>query len=249
MPILTLDIGNSTAKIAIADNGRRTIDVTTVSHSDIVATADKLRRTADINQCIMASVATCGTEICKVLNDNGLSVSTLSADSNLTFQIDYSTPSTLGADRIAAVAGAISEFGRRDMLIIDAGTAVTYELVTADGVYRGGNIAPGLSMRLQALHAFTGKLPLVDTSELERCHLIGQSTREAIAAGVVNGMNFEAEGYFRHLREKLPHLKTIVLTGGDHKYFDLKVKSDIFARPNLVTDGLAALSLLPQKYV
>lgn len=246
MPHLTIDIGNSAAKLAIADNGRRISDVYNIEHEAIITRAKEICHDADIHQCIVASVAANNDALRKSLNNIGLSVAMLTADSNLTFQIDYATPSTLGADRIAAVAGAVSELGRRDMFIIDAGTAVTYELFTADGIYRGGSIAPGMSMRFRALHAFTQKLPLVDASEFR--DIIGQSTHEAIAAGVVAGMNFEAEGYYNRLREKLPHLKTIILTGGDHKYFDLKVKSDIFARPNLVTDGLAALSLLPQKY-
>ena len=73
----------------------------------------------------------------------------------------YETPETLGYDRMAAVVAANEQFPGRDILVIDAGTCITYEFIDSLGQYHGGNISPGLQMRFKALHQFTGRLPLV----------------------------------------------------------------------------------------
>ena len=151
------------------------------------------------------------------------------------FRIAYKTPDTLGPDRLAAVAEACMQQPGRDLLVIDSGTAITYDLVTADGLYVGGNISPGIGMRLKALHHYTGKLPLVD-KEGERVS-IGDTTETAIREGVLQGVDYEIDGYIRAYTLKYPEL-LVFLTGGNAFLLDNRLKNRTFADNLLVVKGL-----------
>ena len=136
----------------------------------------------------------------------------------------YDTPETLGQDRLAAAVGAKTLCPEENLLIIDAGSAVTYDFVSDEGEYMGGNIAPGVKMRLTMLQRMTKKLPLVEVEENELIPLFGTNTRDAIAAGVVRGIAYEVKGYMRTLAEKVPHFRTFV-TGGHAPYILNNVRS------------------------
>lgn len=148
---------------------------------------------------------------------------------------NYKTPETLGKDRLAAVVAANYLFPDTDLLVIDAGTAITYDFINSNGEYLGGSISPGLNMRFKALNHFTGRLPLIDTEPFSQ--LIGLNTNEAILSGVMNGALHEMDGIIGEYQLKYPGIKTI-LTGGDAIYFDKKLKSNIFVSSNLVILGL-----------
>ena len=125
---------------------------------------------------------------------------------------DYASPETLGADRLAAAVGAAYCCKGHDLLIVDAGTCITYDYVSAEGHYLGGNISPGLGMRLRALHEQTARLPLVNADgEIER---IGSNTINAIRAGVLQGVDYEITGYIRTMMRRKPDAR-IFLTGGN----------------------------------
>ena len=149
--------------------------------------------------------------------------------------IEYETINTLGKDRIAVVAGARYLHPGQNLLVIDAGTAITYELVEAAGIYKGGNISPGLTTRFRSLNRFTKQLPLVQ--EQEQVPFIGTSTESAILAGVVNGIAFEMDGYIDALKVKYNDIY-VYLTGGHAFYFENRLKNRIFVAPNLVLLGL-----------
>ena len=153
----------------------------------------------------------------------------------LPLQVNYETPNTLGKDRLAAVVGANYLCPNRNVLVIDAGTAITYEMVEASGIYIGGNISPGMTTRFRALNQFTKKLPLL--VEDENIPQLGVSTKTAIQAGVVNGIVFEMDGYIDMLRAKY-HDLLVFLTGGHSFYFERRLKNSIFADINLVLTGL-----------
>lgn len=159
----------------------------------------------------------------------------LSETTPLPFQNLYRTPQTLGKDRLAAVAGAQALYPRQNCLVADAGTCITYEVLTADGHYVGGNIAPGLRMRLQAMHTFTAKLPLVEPGETE--NRIGYDTQSAMINGVQEGIFFELEGYATYCRQQYGAVQ-VLLTGGDADFLSKKLKSEIFVDQNLVLRGL-----------
>lgn len=184
---------------------------------------------------ILSSVATPAREWMEALETRLKYFLVLDSRVKLPIEVRYQTPETLGNDRIAAAVGANFLQPGKDVLIIDAGTAITYELVDAAGVYLGGNISPGMTTRFRALHQFTEKLPLVD--EQERIPWLGTSTETAIQAGVVNGIVYEMEGYIREVRKKYPDV-FVFLTGGHSFYFERRLKNSIFAAINLVLVGL-----------
>jgi type III pantothenate kinase len=161
----------------------------------------------------------------------------LGSKTQLPFKNLYATPETLGNDRVAAVAGAQSLFPGRDVLVIDAGTSITYDLLTAKGEYRGGGISPGLQMRFDALHTLTSKLPLIKAEREKEIILIGNSTKTAILSGIQNGVLQEVDGIIECYKADFPGIKTLIC-GGDNKYFDKYLKNNIFAAPNLVLQGL-----------
>ena len=153
----------------------------------------------------------------------------------LPVSIEYETVKTLGKDRIAVVAGANYLQPGRDILVIDAGTAITYELLEASGVYKGGNISPGLTTRFRALNRFTKRLPLV--TEQEDIPLIGTNTEAAIRAGVVNGMVYEIDGMIEAMKAKYGEI-FVYLTGGHALYFVNRLKNRTFVDRNLSLIGL-----------
>jgi type III pantothenate kinase len=152
----------------------------------------------------------------------------------------YATPQTLGADRLAGAVAAGHLRPGQPTLVLDAGTALKFDLVT-DNTYHGGSIAPGLRMRLRALHTFTGRLPLLEMPEPETpVQLIGDSTASSLLSGVLNGAAAEVNGLVADYRRRYPGLG-LVLTGGDAAYLRPRLAADlgfIFVVPELVLIGL-----------
>lgn len=150
----------------------------------------------------------------------------------------YHTPETLGMDRLAAVVGAQGLYPNQSCLVIDAGTCITYDLIDAQGRYHGGLIAPGVAMRLQAMHHFTQKLPLLDwQSTFGLPHLAGKSTAEAMQGGAVRGVVREMEGLIGDFAVQYPDLR-VLICGGDTFFFESMIKHPIFAIQKLVLFGL-----------
>lgn len=147
----------------------------------------------------------------------------------------YKSPETLGPDRLALATGGYSLFPGQNVLVIDAGSCITYDLVSQEGEYCGGAISPGIDMRFKALNHFTGKLPLIAKNKID--FTTGLSTKDSILSGVVNGVIFEAEGYINHYTKESENLK-VILSGGDSIFLADKLKYCTFAEPNLLLYGL-----------
>ncbi|WP_375444993.1 type III pantothenate kinase [uncultured Fibrella sp.] len=156
----------------------------------------------------------------------------------------YGTPHTLGADRLAAAVGASALFPAQNCLILDLGTCITADFVSADNTFRGGLISPGLRMRLQAMHTFTARLPLIDNVPDEDAWppLTARSTKEAMLSGALNGMALELAGIIDEYTNLHPNLRVIVC-GGDSSLFINRLKPGIFAVPELVLQGLNRILL------
>ena len=184
---------------------------------------------------IVGTVRDLAASEAEALDNLSFPVLRFSPDTPVPITNRYRTPETLGSDRIAAVIGASSLKPGKDLLIIDAGTCITYEVIDARGNYWGGNIAPGMQMRLRALHEFTARLPLVDAEG--EVPGMGYNTETAIRSGVLRGMKYEIEGYIKSMRSKFPHL-LVFLTGGDHINFDTNIKNIIFSDKYIVPRGL-----------
>ena len=149
--------------------------------------------------------------------------------------IKYRTPGTLGSDRLAAAVGAWDKTPEHNLLVIDSGSAITFDFVDRNGNYHGGNIAPGIRMRLKALHDYTACLPTVDKEG--DTPSIGYDTETAIRSGVIRGICHEIEGYIGEFKEKYGDV-FVFLTGGDEKTLINHIKSRIFADKYLVAKGL-----------
>ena len=152
----------------------------------------------------------------------------------------YRSPQTLGGDRIANACGAVALFPSRDVLVVDAGTCLKFDVVTAQGEYPGGSISPGLRMRFEALHQGTGRLPLLLPAE--SAPLTGYDTETSMQSGILNGMRAEIEGIIADYGQKYPGIK-VLLTGGDGPFFLNHLKTSIFAAPSITLQGLNAILL------
>ena len=187
-----------------------------------------------MNYSIVSSVREYDREVKNFLNKNYHFIE-LSSNTELPVSINYKTPETLGNDRIAGVCGASALFRGINILVIDAGTCITYDFIDKDKNYFGGGISPGIDIRFRALNTFTGNLPLVNRTD--NFDLIGDSTEGSIRSGVLNGVIAEIEGVIKRYKDRFGQLK-IIFTGGDTIFFDKRLKNDIFALPNLVLVGL-----------
>ena len=236
MANLVIDIGNSRTKFAVFNNRRLEEIFTDLT----IEEAEALISTHQISNSILSSVKrdTAGWE--EFLKEN-TDFLRFSAQLKTSVHIKYLTPGTLGLDRLAAVIGAYALYPNRNCLVIDAGTCITYDAVDTEGNYYGGSISPGLKMRLQAMHTFTGGLPAVELNE-NFADWQGNDTVSAMLSGVVNGTRSEVLGFIDDYSSRYSNLQ-VLLCGGDMNFFDTRLKSSIFAQtfktePHLVLIGL-----------
>ncbi|RLD45232.1 MAG: type III pantothenate kinase [Bacteroidetes bacterium] len=232
---LVIDSGNTLVKLAVF-NGSQIVELLKTPDLSIQTIAQLLDKYKNINSAIFSSVRENTQELENFL-DQKVHFISLDGKTLLPYKNNYTTPETLGKDRIAAVAGAQNLFPTNNVLVIDAGTSITYDLLTSDGEYMGGGISPGMQMRFDALNTFTSKLPLIKAEYDKDIALIGNSTSKAILSGVQNGVLQEVDGIIEEYKADFSPLK-IVICGGDNKYFDKYLKNNIFAAPNLVLQGL-----------
>ena len=230
---LTVDIGNTATKLGLFRKNKllSTHILRQPTHQKIVQFGIKRM----VNNIIISSVnnnVTIHTQRLKPYFEN---VIELTHELKLPLTLNYKTPSKLGKDRIAAAVGGAALFPDQNLLVIDAGSAITFDVVTSEGTFLGGNISPGLQMRFRALNEFTNQLPLL--RKQETTPTFGKNTSEAMLAGVQNGIIFEIDRYIEIVQTTYT-LSQIIMTGGDSKFFDNKLKYPIFAEPNLTSFGL-----------
>ena len=230
---LVIDQGNSLTKTGVFDQSGliRSHSLKNPDENSFMNLLNEFR----IDQLMVSSVTQDGQRLYEMLRKHVGKGHFFDMHTKLPFTNLYQTPETIGKDRLAAVAGAMHQFPMEDVFVIDAGTAITYELITRHQVYQGGNIAPGLQMRFKALNHFTSRLPLCEPDDAFA--LLGNSTQSAITAGVQNGLIFEIDGYIDTLKKQYPELH-IIITGGDADFFAGKLKNPIFVDQNLVLKGL-----------
>ncbi|MCB0835809.1 MAG: type III pantothenate kinase [Bacteroidetes bacterium] len=164
------------------------------------------------------------------------SIQQIKSDSDLPIKNRYATPATLGVDRIVAAIGAWSKSAPRAVLVIDAGTALTFDIINQHGEYLGGAISPGINMRFRALHEFTARLPLVTFEDVPP--LIGDSTIQSMRSGVINGVIAEINGVINLHRATFQDQLDVYLTGGDMKLFENHLKNINFADAYLTLEGI-----------
>ena len=231
---LTIDIGNTRNKFAVFDKNE-IVDIITNNELSISIVQNILTKYSNIENAILSTVKNIDSSIKSYLSSSLNYFIELDEKSKIPVDNFYKTKSTLGKDRLAAVIGANNIYPDKSVLVIDMGTAITFDFLNKDNQYLGGTISPGLEMRFKALNHFTGKLPLLNKNE--SYNIIADNTTDAIISGVQNGIIFEVDGYINSLKNKYDDLK-IILTGGDAIFFDKKLKNTIFVNLNLNNIGL-----------
>lgn len=231
---LVLDFGNTSVKIAVF-NEDSMLQKMTVKTADLELLKALFSEYNNINQAIISCVGEYSPEIYDYLKNILRNCIELDKNTPLPIENLYDTKESLGYDRIAGVVGAAAKFPSRNILVIDAGTAITYDFINSAGQFLGGNISPGAYTRAKALNKFTARLPLVEFKD--QWSFPSKNTNEAIISGILSGIIYEIDGYIDDLKKKYSDLQTI-LTGGDSKLFDKKLKNHIFVDSNLNLYGL-----------
>jgi type III pantothenate kinase len=230
---LILDFGNTQKKLALFDAGNLILIQNHPAISKEIL-AEFLENHPGIDSCILSSVIEHPVNIPDYLRQKLLFIG-LDEHTPVPILNRYETAGSLGKDRLAAAVAGATMFPGKNVLVICAGTALTFDFVNAHSEYLGGSISPGMQMRFNALHTFTDKLPLL--SYQEPAGLTGPNTRESILSGVINGITAEIDGIAHDYQGKYPDVK-IILSGGDLNYFVKRLKISIFALPNIVIHGL-----------
>ena len=230
---LVIDVGNTLVKIAVFDRGQI---ISIDSYNDINENVvnDLLNKFHDIKACIVGSVRDLSIDLKSTLPEK-IRCLFLGPETPLPIKHEYTSIETLGADRIAAVVATNKAYPGKNLLVIEAGTCITYDFIDAKGIYYGGSISPGIGLRFAALHNFTDKLPLIEP--VKDPALIGNSTESSIQSGVINGIKAELLGIISGYENNYKNL-TVIISGGNLDYFDKNLKNNIFAVPNIVLTGL-----------
>ena len=231
---LVLDVGNSYLKMAVFDNNKLHQRELLKVNINLASFLKTIKSMPDIVNVIVSSVSVLNVDIYTYLNENYKLIE-LNNQLKFPFENCYHTPNTLGEDRLALAAAASFYYPNKNVLIIDAGTCITYDLINASNQYLGGGISPGIEMRYKSLNYYTSKLPLLDSKN--DCELIGTNTKKSIQSGVINGVISEIDGIIRQYIMEFDDL-TVVLTGGDSEFLSIRLKNSIFANSNFLLEGL-----------
>ncbi len=229
---LVIDQGNTAVKIALFE-GDKLISKAAIENN----------QPTDFLKWLESNIAVPVNMITSSVVNLELDLSSLQINSDLKLnskiplpiQIGYKSPDTLGNDRLANACGIWKLNPKKNSLVVDLGTCIKYDLVTAEGVYKGGAISPGLALRYRSLHEFTAKLPLIQNDQTPQ--VIGTDTKSSLVSGVELGISYEINGFIERYSEDFSDL-TIFMTGGDLNHFDKGIKNRIFANPDLTLIGL-----------
>lgn len=230
---LCIDVGNTRLKHLVFDQDKEVWYTTSTDFDlDVLGTIFKEHF---IKNVIISSTRIIDETWLNFIESRAKCYNLANSEVKIPITIQYETPETLGKDRIAAATGASYLYPGQFCIVINAGTCLTCDAINAKSTFLGGNISPGIKMRLKAMHAFTDKLPLVEMQYNNQ--LFGSSTVKALQNGAVQGAIYEVESFLQTVistEEKV----NILISGGDANIFVKHLKFKIFAVPNLVLLGL-----------
>ena len=218
--LITIDIGNTRIKMGLFD-GSRLVENETFVLSEV----EKAVKVYE--QWFASGDRSIGIASGALDAHWPKSIRWLTIDDPWPFSIDYKTPESLGLDRLLFAAAAWLE-NRVDLIVVVAGTCITYNIVKNDA-FIGGAISPGWAMRYKAMHAFTAALP--NLSKSSETHVVGASTEESMWSGVDTALPLEMEGMI-HTLQSQTGINLVFICGGDAKALSNHLKSYIFAPLN-----------------
>ena len=234
---LCIDIGSTNIKTGLFKKKKL------VAHrkfkKGLSKTIDELKAEHDIDAVILCSVRKRNSRLIKQLGKLPKFIE-LTHMTDLPIENNYGTPETLGKDRLASAVGAYMRKPKKHHLMINTGTCITMDIITDKGVYLGGNISPGINLRIKAMHDYTANLPIVEPINPKVD--FGYNTVTALQNGAVMGTILEVEAFISRMKAKYP-LININLTGGYAEFLAKYLESKIFIRPYLVLEGLNEILL------
>ena len=231
---LIIDIGNTSTKLAVFQRDKVLIAKTVEGFSLVIEVENLLKQFTEIKRGFVSSVGFLSEDELKTL-EKRLPMTVLNSTLKLPFKVHYKTPNSLGADRLALMAAAATQYSGKNVLVIDAGSCITYDFIDSKKNYLGGAIAPGIQMRYKSLGDFTSSLPTLQ--KIVPKNSIGNSTQDSIHSGVINGVLYEIKGTVNEYQNKYPDL-TVILTGGDADFLCKQLKISIFANSDFLLEGL-----------
>jgi type III pantothenate kinase len=236
--LLTIDVGNSRIKAAVFEQDTL-VDLFIMGENDaVIIFSEIFIKYPKIKSAIYASVGKIEAEVLDTIQKH-VETQIINHTTKLPFTNNYTTPKTLGIDRMVLAAGATLLYPKQNRLIIDAGTCVTYDFIDQDNHYLGGAISPGIALRYKSLNDYTQNLPILKLNSTEI--FTGTSTENSIHSGVINGLTYEIDGFISQYFLKYQDL-TVILTGGDAEFLAKRLKNTIFANSNFLLDSLRLLS-------
>lgn len=232
--VLVIDFGNTQVKTAVFERDSL-IEKSVISYNDWFAAIEMiLQKFQKITNIAVASVKSDTiidfSQIAKIRN-----CVFINRECKFPFNNLYKTPETLGIDRMVLAAGAVFKYPKKNRLVIDAGTCITYDFIDENDNYLGGAISPGLQLRYKSLHQHTSKLPMLSLQMPKTT--IGNATTEAIHSGIVNGVVHEINGFIKSFEKNNANF-IIILTGGDTIFLANQLKNTIFANSNFLLESL-----------
>ena len=229
---LIVNIGNTNTKLAVF-SGEELVHQNQFANEHVEQIVQTIQ-SASFSKAIVSNTVEVHQKIIKAILQQTKYIE-INEYTKLPFTIQYDSRASLGDDRIAAVAGAHKLQPNTNLLVITAGTCITYNTITAENVFLGGSISPGIHMRYKAMNAFTGKLPLVQNKNFDE--LVGRSTEQSLQSGVRKGIVAEMDGLISEYQLLYPKIK-VFICGGDASFFESRLKNKIFAHLNLELIGM-----------
>lgn len=229
---IAIDIGNTRTKIGIFEKNE--IHSIFIFDNNSEINIKEILKNSEINKAIISSTIDIPTNILNELQAIHTFIQ-LDETTKLPFENKYASKNTLGKDRLALIAAATAQYPNQNNLVIGCGTCITFNFINAHKQFLGGSIHPGLKMRLQAMHTFTGKLPLIELEDT--VELIANDTKSNMLTGVLYAATKEIDGMIDEYLVKFPEMN-IIITGGDSVLLDYRLKNQIFAIPNFTLIGL-----------
>ena len=232
---LCIDWGNTLVKAAIFNEENKVVSQQQFSSGEALTSLNQIVSAHQPKAGIFSSVVNNTSDVQMALRDQVPTFLKLDLRTSLPIMNAYSSPESLGADRLAIAVGAQATYPDKNILAVSLGTCVTYNFVQKNRAFRGGAISPGLKMRLRSMHEWTDMLPEVEPEG--EVLLLGYDTATCMRSGAIYGMASEIDGMVAAFSEQYPDFNA-VLTGGDAPLLANKLKSKIFADPDLLLKGL-----------
>ncbi len=232
--LLTIDVGNTYIKTAVFEQDIL-LQKDILEYKDwIISLKNILKKFIKVNNIVVSSVGKLNKEDF-LFNTNDISVHFIDENTKFPFTNLYATPTTLGIDRKILATGAVLKYPKKNRLVIDAGTCITYDFIDNNDNYVGGAISPGIRLRYESLHNYTAKLPLLKKEN--PINVTGNSTNQSIHSGIVNGVSFEIDEFINQYSNQYDNF-IIILTGGDSEFLAKRLKNTIFANSNFLLESL-----------